>query len=218
MTPIPIYNLAKEKVGQVELPPSFGEKANVSLLHQVVVAQRKNKRQGNAKVKNRHEVAGSTRKIYRQKGTGGARHGDIKAPLFVGGGQAFGPKPRDYDVRLPQKIRRAALRSAILQRASEGHFWLLEKFDFKEPKTKKAAELLKKFGIPGALVVLEAEMPHVEKSIRNLKTSHVCRIEALNVEDILRYDHLMMTRASYDRFVCQWGEVGGEVGGGGENA
>src|SRR6185436_8124042 len=130
-----VYNSEKTSVGKVALPKALQVKANKALLYQVAVAQQTNLRQGNAKVKNRHEVAGSTRKIIRQKGTGGARHGDIKAPLFVGGGRVFGPKPKDYEVRLPQKVRQSGLRAAILQRKLEDRLWILEALDFKEPKT-----------------------------------------------------------------------------------
>lgn len=208
MSDITVYNTEKSSVGKVEFPKTAGEKANISLLHQVAMAQRTNRRQGNAKVKNRHEVVGSTRKIYRQKGTGGARHGDIKAPLFVGGGRAFGPKPHDYEVRLPQKIRHAALREAVLLRETEGKLWVVEGLDdgpdFKQPKTKRAAQIFSKFEIPGALVVLGGVNVSVEKSIRNLNGFKVCRVEALNVLDVLRHRHLVLTRKAYDRLVASW--------------
>src|SRR3989338_8275282 len=127
-----VYNHQKKEVGKIPLPEAlFGEKPRKGLIHQVVVQQAVNRRQGNAHVKSRHHVSGSTRKIYRQKGTGRARHGDIKAPLFVGGGRAFGPKPRDYEVRLPQKIRHAALREAVLIRKLEGKLWIIDQLDFK---------------------------------------------------------------------------------------
>lgn len=188
-------------------PSDQVRKANQRLLHQVVTAQMTNRRHGTSKVKNRHEVVGSTRKIYRQKGTGRARHGDIKAPLFVGGGRAFGPKPRDYEVRLPQKIRRAALKEAVLQRQNEGRFWLLSEADFKEPKTKKASQLFSKAEIPGALLVIEGGMEPLEKSVRNLEKFGVCRFESLSVLDILRYDHLVMTKGAFEKFVGCFGSL-----------
>lgn len=205
MSELAVYNMEKKAVGKIPFPEAFGEKVNFALLHQAVVAQRTNRRQGTAKVKSRHEVSGSTRKIYRQKGTGRARHGDIKAPLFVGGGRAFGPKPRNYEVRLPQKVRRRALQAAILDRKVNGHLWVLDGLDFAEPKTKKAAALFSKFGIPSGLVVLEGMRPAVEKSIRNLERFKVCRVEALNVLDILRYEHLVMTRDSYEKLMASLG-------------
>lgn len=200
MSAVDIYNSEKEKVGSVDFPKAIDTRENPSLLHQVVVAQLANRRLGTSKVKNRHEVSGSTRKIYRQKGTGGARHGDIKAPLFVGGGQAFGPKPRSYEIRLPQKIREGALGAALLHRKNEGKLWVIEGLEFKEPKTKKAAQLFEKFGISGALVVVEKGLVPVEKSIRNLEKFKVCRPENVSVADILRYEHLVLTKTSYERF------------------
>jgi large subunit ribosomal protein L4 len=204
MADVTIYNMKKEKVGTVGFPKSFGEKANTALIHQVVVAQQTNRRQGNAKVKSRNEVRGSTRKIYRQKGTGGARHGDIKAPLFVGGGRAFGPKPKDYEVSLPQKIRQGALKAAVLQRKNEEKLWIFDELSFKEAKTKKAAELFSKFKIAGALVVFDGQAPSTEMSIRNLNRFRACRVEAMTVLEILRYEHLVMTRGAYDKFIARF--------------
>jgi large subunit ribosomal protein L4 len=202
-----IYNVEKTSVGKVILPKALQVKANKALLHQVVVAQQTNRRQGNAKVKNRHEVAGSTRKIIRQKGTGGARHGDIKAPLFVGGGRVFGPKPRDYEVVLPQKIRQGAIREAVALRNSEGRLWVIDNLEFKEPKTKKAAQVFKKFEISGALVVLDGGNPNAERSIRNLAGFKATRLDNVNVLDILRFDHLVLTRKAYDDLAARWSEV-----------
>ena len=201
MSEVDIYNSEKKKVGSIDFPQSIDTRENSALLHQVVVAQLANRRLGTSKVKNRHEVSGSTRKIYRQKGTGCARHGDIKAPLFIGGGQAFGPKPRSYEVRLPQKIREGALGAAVLHRKNEGKLWIIEGLEFKEPKTSKAAELFEKFGIAGALVVVEKGLANAVKSIRNLERFKVCGPENLNVVDILHYEHLVLTRTSYEKFM-----------------
>jgi len=201
-----VYSMDKASVGKVAVPKGLAAKANASLLHQVVVAQQVNRRQGNAKVKNRHEVTGSTRKIYRQKGTGNARHGDIKAPLFVGGGRVFGPKPREYESLLPQKMRQAALREAVALRRGEGKLWVIDSLEFKEAKTKKAAKVFEKFEIPGALVILDAANPNAEKSIRNLAGFKVSRLEALTVLDVLRFKHLVMTRKAYDHLAARWQE------------
>lgn len=195
MPELPIYDMQKKKVGSIPLPASLEEGSNPYLLHRAVVAQQTNRRQGTAKVKNRSEVTGSTRKLYRQKGTGRARHGDIKAPIFVGGGRAFGPHPREWEIRLPQKERRAALRSALAQKRQEGKLWIVD-VDFKEPKTKRASEFFAKFEIPGALVVVDGNKPATVKSIRNLPHFKVCRVEAVAVLDILRYDHLVMAPGS----------------------
>jgi large subunit ribosomal protein L4 len=204
MSELIVYSMDKASIGKVSIPKGLEGKANRALLHQVAVAQQVNRRQGTSKVKNRHEVAGSTRKIIRQKGTGGARHGDIKAPLFVGGGRAFGPKPRDYQVPLPQKIRSAALREAVALRRAEGRLWVIDALDFKAPKTKQAAQVFKKFEIPGALVVLDGANENAEKSIRNLAGFKVARVEAMTVLDVLRYHHLVVTRKAYDRLADRW--------------
>lgn len=194
-----LFSPAGDKVGTIPFPSVFGEKANLPLIHQVVVAQRLNRRQGTSKVKTRHEVSGSTRKIYRQKGTGRARHGDIKAPLFVGGGRAFGPHPRNYECRLPQQIRRGAVRSALVLKQKEGKLVVLEALSFKAPKTKEAAALFKKLGLGSGLVVLEGAAAGVEKSIRNLEKFKACRWEALNLLDVMKYEHLILTRAALEK-------------------
>ncbi len=203
---LPLYNMQKKSVGSLKFPAHWGEKISTGLLHQVVVAQQTNKRQGNAKVKTRHEVAGSTRKIYRQKGTGGARHGDIKAPLFVGGGQAFGPKPKNYDVRLPQKIRRGAIEDILIQRSLEGKFWVLDKLEINPPKSKKALEVFTRFGMNNGLVVVDSVSScggALERSIRNLEHFKACRVESFSVHEALRYDHLVMTKESFDNLVAK---------------
>src|SRR5262249_55230539 len=138
---------------------------------------------------------------------GGRRHGDIKAPLFVGGGRVFGPKPRDYEVVLPQKIRQSALREAVALRNSEGRLWVIEGLEFKEPKTKKAAQIFDKFEIEGALVVLDGANANAERSIRNLAGFKVCRLDSVSVLDILRFQHLVLTRKSYDHLAARWSEV-----------
>lgn len=199
-----VYSMDKASVGKVAVPKALATKANTALLHQVAVAQQTNRREGNSKVKNRHEVAGSTRKIIRQKGTGGARHGDIKAPLFVGGGRAFGPKPRNYEVVLPQKIRQAALREAAALRCTEGKLVVVDHLDFPAIKSQKAAEVFKKLAIASALVVLEGANVNAEKSIRNLAGFKVTRLQALNVLDILRFPQLVLTRKAYDILASQW--------------
>jgi large subunit ribosomal protein L4 len=204
MSELVVYSMGKASVGKVPVPKGLEGKVNKGLLYQVTVAQQTNRRHGTSKVKNRHEVSGSTRKIYRQKGTGNARHGDIKAPLFVGGGRAFGPKPRDYEVVLPQKIRSAALREAVALRRAEGRLWVIDSLDFKAPKTKDAARLFEKFEIPGALVVLDAANANTEKSIRNLAGFKVSRVEAMTVLDVLRFRHLVVTRKAYDRLAERW--------------
>ncbi|QQR80835.1 MAG: 50S ribosomal protein L4 [Deltaproteobacteria bacterium] len=201
MSEVTIYDSSKKKVGSFSLPEKFEKYVNIGTIYQTVLANQTNLRQGNAKVKTRHEVSGSTKKIYRQKGTGGARHGDRKAPLFVGGGQAFGPKPKDYDVRVPQKIRKNALRAAIIDRNKQEKFWVLDEIKIKEPKTKKALEIFNNFGISNALVILTGSNDPVERSIRNLKNFSVRRVDEVSVRDILRHEHLVLTKDSYEKIL-----------------
>ena len=197
-----IYDMDKKKVGETAWPESvLGTYVNRARIYQVVVGQLENRRQGNANVKTRHEVSGSTRKIVRQKGTGGARHGDIKAPLFVGGGRAFGPKTRDWSKPIPEKIRRGAMKDLLCLKKQEEKLWLLEKLDLEKPKTKTMAELFAKFGIPSGLVILGSKNSAVEKSIRNLARFKVAQLNSMSATDLLRYDHLIMTREAYDQFV-----------------
>ncbi len=197
-----VYNMEKKEIGRVPMPEGLaGVKVNSARIYQTVVQQQVNRRQGNARVKNRHEVSGSTRKIYRQKGTGRARHGDIKAPLFVGGGQAFGPKPREWRSNLPAKIRQGAIRDLLGLKGKEGKLWIVDRLELPEPKTRRMADFFKAFGLSSGLLLLEAAMPTVEKSVRNLARFKAITVGALNAVDLMKYDHLLMTRAAYDRCV-----------------
>lgn len=197
-----VYSMEKKKVGEVAWPEAF--KSNAARIYQVVVQQRTNERQGNARVKNRHEVSGSTRKIYRQKGTGRARHGDIKAPLFVGGGRAFGPKPRDWHSTLPEKIRQGAVRDLVSLKHEEKKLWLIDTLELPEPKTKKMAAFFAKFEIPSGLLVLAKRNPTVEKSVRNLAKFKVAPVDSLRALDLLRYEHLVVTREAYDEILKRY--------------
>lgn len=193
-----VYNLEKKVVGKVDGPePLFG-KVRTALIHQVLVQQRENRRQGNARVKSRHEVSGSTRKIYRQKGTGRARHGDIKAPLFVGGGQAFGPKSRSWYGVVPKKMSQGALGDAVSAKRSEEKFLILDSLNTQ--KTKEAAALFEKFGLTSGLVVLEPGST-AQRSIRNLASFKPVAVHGIHLEDLLRYEHLIMTKAAYEKFI-----------------
>ena len=189
-----VYNHQKKEVGKIPWPEAlFGEKPRKGLIHQVVVQQAVNRRQGNAHVKSRHHVSGSTRKIYRQKGTGRARHGDIKAPLFVGGGRAFGPRERDWVSPIPREIRKGALRDLLLVKQQEGKFWIVDDLGLKQPKTKEARALFTRFGIDSGLVILAERDEAVEKSIRNLPRFKATLLGGLEARDLLLHEHLVMT-------------------------
>jgi len=163
-----------------------------AVLHEVVSWQLSKRRRGTAQAKTRAEVVGSTAKIYPQKGTGRARHGSRKAPIFVGGGKAFGPRHRDYSYTLPKRVRRLGLQMALSARASEGKLTLVEKFDI-GGKTKEFVSWAKDNGFDGkerVLVVTDDEM--TRRAARNLPWTGVLPKNGLNVYDILRYDHLVV--------------------------
>lgn len=190
--------------GNQDLPDAlFGGEVNTALLHQVVTAQLAGIRSGTASTKTRSEVRGGGKKPWRQKGTGRARHGSTRSPIWVGGGTVFGPKPRSYAQKLPKKMRQAALRSALASKAGDGSVWILD--GFTEPKTKAAAACLKAAEIGGrALIVVNGDdegAENVHKAFRNLGRSAFCYDRSLNTHDVLRADHIVFTKAAYDNFV-----------------
>jgi large subunit ribosomal protein L4 len=191
--------------GKVALDPHlFGAEVNVGLLHQALVRQLANGRQGSASTKNRSEVRGGGRKPYRQKGTGRARQGSIRAPQYAGGGIVFGPTPRSYTQDMPRKQRRLALRSALSSKAQEGRLVVVEGLQFEEPKTREFIGVLADAGVEGTvLVALENHNLNAEKSARNLVGVKVILTRNLNVRDLVNHDWLLMTRAAVD----QVGEV-----------
>jgi large subunit ribosomal protein L4 len=186
--------MAGEKVGEIELADEvFAAPVKEHLLHEVVVAQLAARRRGTASTKVRREVKGSTRKIYRQKGTGRARHGSIRAPIFVGGGTVFGPKPRSYAQRVPKKVRRGALRSALSLRFGEHKLVVLQDLKLDEIKTKRMVQVLERLGLHSSLIVDDRANIQLIKSVRNLPRAKYLAPEGLNVYDILRYETLVMT-------------------------
>ena len=198
MPVIDIYSLQNEKVGELELDDQvFGAPVKEHLFWEVVRAQLASRRSGTAKTKARSEVKGSTRKIFRQKGTGRARKGAQKSPLHPGGGVIFGPVPRSYAYRPPRKVRRAALCSALSKRLSEQRLIVVDAFALDEIKTKALAEVLSRFAVPNALIVDERN-EKLQKSSRNLKAFKFLPVEGLNVYDILRYDTLILTARSVE--------------------
>jgi large subunit ribosomal protein L4 len=174
----------------------FGARVNAHLMHQVVVAQLNNRRAGTAATKTKGFVRGGGKKPWRQKGTGRARAGSIRSPIWVGGGTVFGPHPKDYEVRLPKKARRAALLSALSLKKREGKLLVVEQLDLSESKTKLMRQLLDELKVQSALIVLPEGNPKLELAARNLPTVKVIRAEGLNVYDLLRYDHLILTTAA----------------------
>jgi len=191
---VPMYNIKGEKVGEVELRSDiFGVPVNIPLMHQALVRQLANARQGTHKTRSRGEVNRTKAKWYRQKGTGRARHGSRNANLFVGGGIAHGPKPRKYTKKMPRKMRRAALRSALSVKALENQIFVLDQLQMATPKTKEVAAVLGNLKLDQRVLILLPEQNEpVEKSARNLPKVKTLRASYLNVRDLLGYDHVVM--------------------------
>jgi large subunit ribosomal protein L4 len=184
--------------GSVELADDvFGITPNVSVMHQVIVAQLAHRRAGTQSTKTRAEVRGGGRKPFKQKGTGNARQGSNRAPHFSGGGIALGPKPRNYSQRTPKKMIRLALRSALSDRASEGKVVVVDSWGIDAPKTKDAIAALHAIGVEGkVLVVVTREQEAVAKSFRNLIDIHVIEFGELNAYDVLCNDWIVFSRES----------------------
>jgi large subunit ribosomal protein L4 len=182
----------------MQLPDEyFGIEPNVSVMHQVVVAQLAHRRSGTQSTKTRSEVRGGGRKPFGQKGTGNARQGSIRAPHFVGGGIALGPKPRKYGVRTPKKMVALALRSALSDRAAQGRVVVVDQWSFEAPSTKLAAALLESLGVEGtAMVVVERRDDVAAKSFRNLVNVQVVTTAELNAYDVLCNEWLVFSQAS----------------------
>jgi len=194
-TSVDVVNTNNEKVDSLELPEAiFGAAAKPHLLHEVVRMQLANRRQGTANTKGRAEVSGGGKKPWRQKGTGRARAGSTRSPLWRHGGTVFGPHPRGYALPVPKAVRRQALCGALTAKAEAGAIRLLEALSLEKPSTKAMRGLLKSVGVQGrALVVLPGRDEVVERSARNLPDVRVLTVQGLNVYDILRADTLVLT-------------------------
>ncbi|HTN72092.1 MAG TPA: 50S ribosomal protein L4 [Methylomirabilota bacterium] len=171
----------------------FGVRPRPGLLHQTVVMQLANRRAGSAATKSKGFVRGGGKKPWRQKGTGRARAGSIRSPIWVGGGTTFGPGPRDYSYRMPRKARREALLSALSVKNREGKIIVVDKLELEQPKTKIMAQALTELKVTSALIVIAQSDKKLERSARNLPKIKLLRIEGLNVYDLLRYEHLILT-------------------------
>ncbi|MEU8815245.1 50S ribosomal protein L4 [Actinoplanes sp. NPDC048796] len=204
MSSVDVINVEGNKAGSVELPDSvFDVQANIPLMHQVVVAQLAAARQGTHKAKSRGEVAGGGKKPYKQKGTGRARQGSIRAPQFTGGGVVHGPVPRDYSQRTPKKMKAAALRGALSDRARDGRVHVVESFVSGEtPSTKAAIATLRKVAqTTKVLVVLSSTDELNWLSLRNEVTVHLLEAGQLNTYDVLVADEVVFTKDALDEFL-----------------
>ncbi|OGO15345.1 MAG: 50S ribosomal protein L4 [Chloroflexi bacterium RBG_16_48_8] len=197
---VDVLNQHGKKVNTTDLPSEiFEAPIKPDLMHQAFIRQLANARLGTRSTKGRSEVAGGGRKPWRQKGTGRARHGSRRSPIWVGGGKVHTPKPRDFSLQMPKKMRRAALRSALSAKASQSEILVLDELIMKETKTKEMARTLQNLvGDSSALIILAVPDEHVEKSIRNLPNAKTVNALYLNVRDLLSYDRLILPLGAVD--------------------
>lgn len=174
----------------------FGQEVRPHLLHDMVVMQQTNRRAGTASTKTRGLVRGGGKKPWRQKGTGRARAGSIRSPIWTGGGRVFGPSPKDYGYRMPKQARRQALVSALSLKRRDAKVIVVEDFAFPEIKTRQMVDFLGALDVQNALLVIPSKDERIELSARNLPRAKVIRAEGLNVYDLLRFDHLILTRSA----------------------
>ncbi|HLW70694.1 MAG TPA: 50S ribosomal protein L4 [Candidatus Binataceae bacterium] len=191
---VPMYSAARERQGDFELSGSiFRSDADASLMHEAVRMQLAKRRAGTASTKTKGFISGGGRKPWRQKGTGRARAGSTRSPLWRHGGKIFGPQPRDYSYKMPKKAWRRALALAIADRAASGHMIVVERLELTEPKTKAANAALAALGLTHALIVVSAEDAVFARAARNLAAHKILSLAGLNVFDVLNYDQLLMT-------------------------
>ncbi|MFQ5842310.1 MAG: 50S ribosomal protein L4 [Thermodesulfobacteriota bacterium] len=197
---VKVYSTGKKKVSEMELDEQiFNTEIKDYLLHDAVRMQLAKRRAGTASTRNRSAVRGGGRKPYRQKGTGRSRAGSIRSPLWRGGGVIFGPTPRDFGFSIPKKVRKQALRIALSVRAGEGKLLVLNQFQLKEIKTKSFLEVLNRFDMEKALIVIGQENLNLERSARNVTGVKVLRVEGLNVYDILNHENLILVKDAVEK-------------------
>lgn len=192
-----VYDIENNKVSEIELNDAvFGATVNETAIYEVVRMQMASKRRGTASTKVRHEIRGGGKKPWRQKGTGRARAGTTRSPLWRGGGVVFGPHPRDYSYTVPKKVKKLALVSALSMKVKEDRILILRDFPMEEVKTKKFKEVVDRFGWKKTLFVLDRANPVLEKSSRNLRSVKMMRSEGINVYDLLNHDHVVILEPS----------------------
>ena len=195
MANVAVYNMEGNEVGSLELSDAvFGAKINEHLVHMAVVQQLANNRQGTQKAKTRAEVRGGGRKPWKQKGTGHARQGSIRAPQWKGGGVVFAPTPRDYSFKMNRKEKRAALKSVLTSKVNDSKFIVLDELKLDEIKTKRFVEILNNLKVQKALVVLNDNDRNVILSARNIPKVKTALTNTINVYDILKYDTVVVTK------------------------
>jgi large subunit ribosomal protein L4 len=197
---VPVYNIQGEQVSETELRDDiFAAPVNQALMHQALVRQLANARLGTHKTKRRGEVRGGGRKPWRQKGTGRARQGSIRAPQWKGGGTVFGPTPRSYRQAMPRKMRRQALRSVLSVKVAESQVMVLDALEMAEPKTKEVQSILRHLGVDSSALILLPQRDEVLlRSVRNLPEVRTLVAQYLNVRDLLKFDYILVPMASLE--------------------
>jgi large subunit ribosomal protein L4 len=197
MAVVNVINSKAQKVSQIDLVDAiFNIPVNGSVLHEVVTMQLASRRSGSASVKHRSDVKGSGRKLFKQKGTGRARRGDIKSPLLRGGGSTFGPDPRSYAYKVPKKVRRLALKMALSSKLKQESLVVLDEFGLDTIKTREFVKVMNALNTKNALIITEKKNETLELSARNVPNIKVLRVEGLNVYDILKYENVVLLESS----------------------
>ena len=197
MAKVSVYNMEGKEVGTMDLSDAvFGVEINENLVHQAVIRQLADRRQGTQKAKTRSEVSGGGRKPWRQKGTGHARQGSIRAPQWKGGGTVFAPVPRDYSFKMNRKERQAALKSVLTSKVQDNKFLVLEELKFDAPKTKDMKKVLEALDASNVLLIVGKDSDNAVLSARNLADVATTAPECINVYDILKYDKVIATKSS----------------------
>ncbi len=200
MAKVDIIDLQRKKVSEMEVDDRLlNEPEDPNLVYEAVRRQLAVRRSGTAQTKERSAISGGGKKPWRQKGTGRARAGASRSPLWRGGGTVFGPHPRDYAFSLPKKVRQAALRAVLSQKFRENKMVVLDALDLGEPKTRKFVDALKGLEISSALIVIDGAHEAIERSARNVPRIQVTQCAGLNVHDILRHEHVVFLRSSLEK-------------------
>jgi len=196
---VAVYNNTKKKIEDIDLKDEvFGLEPNMALLNQVILAQNANARQGSASTKTRGDISGSTRKLFKQKGTGNARPGSIKSPLQYGGGTVFGPHPRDFGRKINKKMFKGALRSVLSDRVKSEVFYIVDDLKLTEAKTKNVSSLMKKFSLTKCLIV-DVENDKLELASRNIHGVKMVAPEQITPYDVLKYENVIISKAALER-------------------
>jgi len=192
-----VYDIENHRISEIDLSDAvFGAEVNEDAIYEVVRMQMASRRMGTASTKGRSDVRGGGKKPWRQKGTGRARAGHSRSPIWRGGGIIFGPTPRSYSYKPPKKVRRVALISALSMKLKEEKMIILKDFPMDEIKTKRFREVIERFGLSKVLFVIDGSQPILEKSSRNVKEIKMVRSEGINVYDLLKYDHVVLLEPS----------------------